>query len=69
MGGRTPISEVNDILHMSLPVGEAHTIGGFVANKLRRIPESGDSVEDDGYVFTVLEADARAVIKVKLERI
>ena len=69
MGGRTPISEVNDILHMSLPVGEAHTIGGFVANKLLRIPESGDSIEHDGYVFTILEADARSVIKVKLERI
>ncbi len=69
MGGRTPISEVNDILHMSLPVGEAHTIGGFVANKLRRIPETGDSVEEDGYVFKVLEADARSVIKVRLERI
>ena len=69
MGGRTPISEVNDILHMHLAVGEAHTIGGFVANKLRRIPEAGDSVEEDGYVFKVLEADARSVIKVRLERI
>ena len=54
---------------MSLPGGEAHTIGGYVANKLRRIPEVGDSVEEDGYILKVLEADARSVIKVRLERI
>ena len=69
MGGRTPISEVNDILHLHLPVGEAHTVGGFIVNRLRHIPKEGDSVEDQDHRFTVMEADARSVIKVRIERI
>jgi CBS domain containing-hemolysin-like protein len=68
MGGRTPISEVNDILHLHLPVEEAHTIGGFVANRLRRIPHEGDAIEEQDYRITVTEADARSVLKVKMER-
>ena len=68
MGGRTPISEVNDILHLNLPVLEAHTIGGFVANRLRRIPHEGDSIEEQDYRITVVEADARSVLKVRMER-
>jgi putative hemolysin len=68
MGGRTPISEVNDILHLQLPVVEAHTIGGFVANRLRRIPHDGDSIEEQDYRITVIEADARSVLKVRMER-
>jgi putative hemolysin len=69
MGARTPISEVNDILHTSLPVQEAHTIGGFVANRLRRIPQAGDFIEEQGYRITVLEADARSVLKVQMQRL
>jgi CBS domain containing-hemolysin-like protein len=69
MGARTPISEVNDILHVSLPVGEAHSIGGFVANRLRRIPRSGDFIEEQGYLITVVEADERSVLKVRVERL
>jgi CBS domain containing-hemolysin-like protein len=68
MGGRTPISEVNDILHLRLPVGEAHTVGGFIVNRLRHIPKEGDFVEEQDHRFTVLEADARSVIKVRVER-
>ena len=69
MGGRTPISEVNDILHLHLPVGEAHTVGGFIVNRLRHIPKEGDFVDDQDHRFTVLEADARSVIKVRIERL
>ncbi len=69
MGGRTPISEVNDILHLNLPTGEAHTVGGLVANRLRCIPREGDFIEEQGYRISVMEADARSVIKVRVERL
>jgi putative hemolysin len=69
MGARTPISEVNDILHLKLPVDDAHTIGGFVANRLRRIPRNGEFIEDQGYRFIVIDADARSVLKVRIERL
>jgi putative hemolysin len=69
MGGRTPISEVNDILHIALPTEEAHTIGGFVVNRLRRIPREGDFIEESGYRIAVLEADAKSVLKVRVEQL
>jgi len=69
ISGRAPISEVNDVLHIKLPVSEAHTIGGLVVARLRRIAESGDWIEDENFRFTVLEADPRMVIKVQAERL
>jgi CBS domain containing-hemolysin-like protein len=69
MSGRMPISEVNDILYAKFPVKEAHTIGGLIVSRLRHIPESGDWIEESGYRMTVLEADARSVIKVRLEQL
>ena len=69
MSGRMPISEVNDTLHVDFPVTEAHTIGGFVVSRLRRIARAGDSVEEQGYRIHVIDSDARSVIKVRVERI
>jgi CBS domain containing-hemolysin-like protein len=69
MSGRMPISEVNDILYTKFPVGEAHTIGGLIVSHLRHIPEVGDMIEEQGHRLTVLEADARSVVKVRVERL
>ena len=69
MSGRAPISEVNDKLHIKLPVGEAHTIGGLIVTRLRRIAQVGDQIAEDGFQFRVLEADPRTVIKVRAERV
>lgn len=69
VGGRAPISELNDSLRLNLPVGEAHTLGGFLINRLRHIPVVGDSVEERGYRYTVIEADARSVTKVRVVRL
>lgn len=69
MSGRTPISEINDILYVHFPVEEAHTIGGLITSRLRHIPREGDSVVEQGHRITVLEADERSVIKVRVERL
>jgi len=69
IGGRMPISEVNDIFYVKLPVEEAHTIGGFITSRLRTIPKEGDIVEEEGCRLCVLEADERRVIKVRFERL
>jgi CBS domain containing-hemolysin-like protein len=69
MSGRMPISEINDILYAQFPVEEAHSIGGLIVTRLRNIPKEGDTVEEQGYKITVIEADRRTVIKVKMERL
>ena len=67
MSGRMPISEVNDILYTEFPVKEAHTVGGLIISRLRHIPSEGDAIEEQDYRLTVLEADDRAIIKVRVE--
>jgi CBS domain containing-hemolysin-like protein len=69
MSGRTPISEVNDLLYATFPVEEAHTIGGLIISRLLHIPSAGDGVEVQGHRLSVLEADERSVIKVRVERL
>lgn len=69
MSGRTPISEINDVLYAQFPAEEAHTIGGLIISRLRQIPVVGDSIEEHGYRLTVLEADVRAVNKIRMERL
>ena len=69
MSGRTPLSEVNDILYVQFPVEEAHTIGGLITSRLRHIPAVGDSIVEQGHKLTVLEADERSVIKVRVEHL
>lgn len=69
MSGRMPISEINDILYAKFPVEEAHSIGGLIITRLRNIPKKGDTIEEQGYKISVIEADNRSVIKVKMERL
>ncbi|MGB5834408.1 MAG: transporter associated domain-containing protein, partial [Thiohalocapsa sp.] len=69
MSGRTPLSEINDVLHIKLPLTEAHTIGGFVTARLRRLAQEGDSIDDEGYRFVVDAADDRTVLRVRAQQI
>ena len=67
MDARLPLSEASDVLGIHLSTGEAHTLGGMLQVRLRRIPAEGDSVSEAGYRFTVAEATERAVIKLRIE--
>ncbi len=51
--GLTSIDEVNEHLGTAIEHPEYDTIGGFITGRLGRIPRVGDSVEIDGYRFTV----------------
>ncbi|MBF0622457.1 MAG: HlyC/CorC family transporter [Magnetococcales bacterium] len=66
--GRTPISHLNDELSFQLPIGEAHTIAGFMSLRLGRIPKEGDKITELDYHFVVQEADDRTALKVHISR-
>jgi CBS domain containing-hemolysin-like protein len=67
MDSRLPISEVNEVLGISLPATESHTIGGLVMARLRHIPAEGEAIEEAGYRFTVAEATERTISKLRVE--
>jgi len=62
LDSRLPIGEVNELLGIDLPATEAHTIGGYLEARLKRIPAAGDRVQEAGWIFTVTRATDRAVV-------
>ena len=68
MDARLPISEVNDVLGVSLPTNEFHTVGGLVTARLRRLPLKGESIVESGFRFRVTEATDRAILRLIVER-
>ena len=69
MDSRVPISVANEVLGLSLSDREAHTVGGLVTARLRRIPVQGDNIEEGGFRITVDEASDRAVVRLRVESV
>ena len=67
MDSRVPISEANEVLGVNFSDREAHTIGGLVTARLRRIPKVGDSIEEAGFSITVEEANERMATRLKVQ--
>ena len=66
VAARASIDELNEALDWSLPQGDFETVGGLVLASLHRIPRTGEEFTIRGYTITVLEADARHVVAVKI---
>jgi len=64
---RIDLHEVNEKLGIEMPADEIESIGGLLAELLGRVPDPGDEVEYGGVKFTVMEADERRAIKVRIE--
>ncbi len=67
MDSRVSISEANEVLGVHFSDREAHTVGGLVTARLRRIPQVGDSIEEAGFRIAVEEATERAVVRLRVE--
>ncbi len=67
MDSRLPISEVNEVLNVTLSAKEFHTVGGLMMARLRHIPKEGDSILESGYRFTVIRATERGAVKLRVD--
>jgi len=66
VAARTHVDELNEMLDWNLPTGDYETMAGLVLAALHRIPRTGEEFPISGYAITVLEADSRRVIAVKI---
>jgi putative hemolysin len=66
VSARANIDELNEALDWDLPKADYETVGGLVLATLHRIPRTGEEFQVPGYTVTVLDADARRVIAVKI---
>jgi putative hemolysin len=56
--------------NITLPEDPSYeTVGGYVLSRLGLIPRGGETFDDDGYRFTVVEMDRRRVSRVKIQRL
>ena len=67
--GKAAIDEVNEITGLNLSDEYADTLGGYIYSHLGRVPQRGESLRVDSFVFTVEEVEARRILKVKVQAI
>ena len=64
------VSEANAELDLDLPEeADFETLGGFVLAQLGRFPQRGESFENNGFEFRVVDASDRRVLKVRVRKL
>jgi CBS domain containing-hemolysin-like protein len=64
INARMEIDHINEILKLGLPKGDYETLGGFVLNRLGRVPLAGESFRYGKMLCEVKKASERAVNEV-----
>ncbi|HLY38518.1 MAG TPA: hemolysin family protein [Candidatus Binatia bacterium] len=67
VSARAPVSEVNERFGWNVPPGEYETLGGFVLERLGRVPKPGDVLPAGRVRIVVARASARAVQELRIE--
>jgi len=66
VAGRERIEDLNDALDWNLPTGDFETVAGLVLSTLHRLPRVGEEFQVGRQTFTVLEADQRRILTVRI---
>ena len=64
--GRERVQDLNDALDWNLPTGDFETVAGLILATVHRIPLVGEEFQVGRYTFTVLEADQRRILTVRI---
>jgi putative hemolysin len=65
--GKTHLDDVNEEVGSSLESEDFDTIAGYVFGLFGRQPDAGESIEAEGFKFTIAETDGRRILKLKIE--
>ncbi|MXV78581.1 HlyC/CorC family transporter [Candidatus Poribacteria bacterium] len=66
--GRTEIDILHEQYGLSIPEGDYETIAGYILERTGTIPETGTELELGDSVITILDADTRAIKKIRIRR-
>ena len=64
--GGMAISDLNDLLGLSIPDDDWDTVGGFLFGTLEHVPAVGESIVHGGWRFNAAEVEGRRVRRVKV---
>jgi len=65
----TTLEEFNEFFDTKFASDDYDTIAGMIISRLGHLPKRGESVEIDGFRFTVLRADSRKIRLLNVERL
>ena len=60
------ISDFNDHFGTKIPDADWDTVGGFVFGSLEHVPVAGETLEHDGWTFTVESIDGRRIRSLRI---
>ncbi|MBA2662166.1 MAG: HlyC/CorC family transporter [Bradymonadaceae bacterium] len=67
---RVPIYEVEEYFNVELPEHpDYESLGGFLLSQSGSVPSSGDQIQWNGLIFRVIDADAKRIITVEIEKL
>ena len=65
LDGRAPRDSLTDLFGCRFGEDDPDTVGGFVFDRLGKIPDAGDEVRVEGLVLTVVRLDGRRIARVR----
>lgn len=66
--GRTEVDMLEEHYKFSIPSGDYETVAGYILDRTGTIPEVGTALNLEDATITVIDADARAIRKVRIRR-
>ncbi len=68
INGSVLLRDLKEDLHIELESSINDTIGGWFTEKIDRMPEAGDSLEYEGWIFTVKKIQAHRIERIQIEK-
>jgi CBS domain containing-hemolysin-like protein len=66
---RMPVEDLEEIFSVTIERDKFDTIGGLIFHLTGKIPAIGDIIVNEDLHFTILDADKRRIIKVRISRL
>lgn len=64
---RLDVAYLNETYHLDIPEADAYgTLGGYIVNHTKDIPETGDQIAIDGFRFTIEQASGKKIELVRM---
>ena len=68
MDAAVSIDDLNEALSLDIQGEDFDTVGGFIFDRLGKIPIPGDEIREDGFLVSVLTTTGRRIRKVKITK-
>jgi putative hemolysin len=66
ISGKVEVDLINEKYHINIPVGSYETIGGYIIEKIGRIPKQGETFLIDNFQILIIRADKVRIDLIKL---